>query len=130
MSKIHVKKRLIESTEISEIDFDLYDEFGVDTEKDDELVLISPPRNHWGAEGYPINIDRVIKHLQDLKDKGATHVEMDYHCDHIGYEIDGYEYLPATDKDVEEHIRKEEEEERARIQKKKEELQKQIDELG
>lgn len=42
------------------------------------------------TDSYPINIETLEKMLQDAKSKGATHVEIDYHCDHIGYIV---EYL-------------------------------------
>jgi len=44
--------------------------------------------------------------LQEMKDKGATHVEMEYHCDHISYPIYGYRITHADQADIDELERK------------------------
>ena len=50
---------------------------------------------------YPINIDKMIADLQSLKEQGSTHVEVDYNCDHIGYEISGYSITTSTKEEIE-----------------------------
>ena len=95
----YIKKTHIAEHEFSEIDFDLYDEFGFESGDDDEFIVIK--KGHGAADGYPIKIDRMIEALTTLKNSGATHVELDYHVDHIGYEISGYEIRKATPEETE-----------------------------
>jgi len=90
---------LVDDIEHSEIDIELYSEFGFDYDTHSEFVDIQ--MGQGGADGFPINIDKMIKTLEDMKAKSATHVEIDYHCDHIGYEISGYEIKLAGPKEIE-----------------------------
>lgn len=99
LPKVYVTKRLVDDIEHSEIDFELYNEFGFDYDTHSEFVEI-PIGKQGGADGYPINIDKMIKTLEDMKAKGATHVEMNYHCDHIGYEISGYEIKLSKQEEI------------------------------
>lgn len=99
LPKVYVTKRLVADIEHSEIDFDLYNQFGFDYDTHSEFVDIQ--MGQGGADGYPIDIDRLVKTLTDMKAKGATHVEMNYHCDHIGYEISGYEIKPSAKEEIE-----------------------------
>jgi hypothetical protein len=95
---MYIKKTLIDNKDFSELDFDLQGEFGFDYNEMDELDEICSGQGD--ADGYPIKIDRLIEALTELKNSGATHVELDYHCDHIGYEISGYEIRLATEEEV------------------------------
>ena len=95
---MYIKKTLVEDHSFSEIDFDLNEEFGFDYDEHDELIEIV--QGHGDADTYPIKIDRMIEALTALKNLGATHVELDYHCDHIGYEISGFEIRLATEDEV------------------------------
>lgn len=99
LPKVYVTKKLIDDVEHSEIDFDLYDEFKFNYDTHSEFVKI-PIGKQGDADGYPIKIDRLIKTLEKMKTKGATHVEMNYHCDHIGYEISGYEIKPSKQEEI------------------------------
>jgi hypothetical protein len=118
MENMHVTKTLIKNSDFSELDFDLYDEFGFDHDNYDEFETIDKGRGR--ADGYPVNIDRMIAKLQELKNAGSTHVELDYHCDHIGYEISGYEIRLSTE---------EEKNEFDEMNKKEQEKQKQLRDL-
>lgn len=126
LPKVYVTKKLINDVEHSEIDFDLYGEFKFDYDTHSEFVTI-PMGKQGDADGYPIKIDRMIKTLEKMKAKGATHVEMNYHCDHIGYEISGYEIKLAGSKEIEifENERLTQRQKEAKIS----ELYKQIQEL-
>lgn len=95
MEKVFITKKHIADNDFSEIDFDLHEEFGFSYDEHEEFVEIQSGRA-GGADAYPIKIDRMIEALEALKEKGATHVELDYHCDHIGYEVSGYRIEPAT----------------------------------
>ena len=105
---IYLTKKLISSVEVEEIDFDFYKEFKVDRENDDEVGFCKVNEEFGSADGYPININRIIHILEILKRKGSTHVAIDYHCDHIGYMIDGYEILKASDNEIVSEIAKKE----------------------
>ena len=125
LPKVYVTKRLVDDIEHSEIDFDLYSEFGFDYDTHSEFVGIQMGQD--GTDGYPINIDKMIKTLEDMKAKGATHVEMNYHCDHIGYEISGYEIKASKQEEIDiyENQRLTQRQKEAKIR----ELYKQIQEL-
>ena len=81
-------------------------------------------------DGHPINIDRLINTLQGLKENGATHVQMEYHCDHISYPIQGYKLSVSTEEEVSNHMKKEEEVKLKRIQEQKQKLEKEIERLN
>ena len=97
-TKTYITKKLIDDISFSEIDFDLHSEFDFDYETDSEFIEIQIGQGI--SDGYPINIDNMIKALEDLKKKGSTHVEINYHCDHIGYEISGYEIKRSNEEEI------------------------------
>jgi len=102
--QIRLVKEFIAKVEDSEIDFDLQREFAGEVNGDAYVNIewIKKGGPKWGSEGYPIRIDRVLQILQEMKDKGATHVEMEYHCDHISYPIYGYRITHADQADIDE----------------------------
>ena len=106
--QIRLVKEFIADVEDSEIDFDLQREFAGEVDSDTYINIewIEKGGPKWGSEGYPIRIDRVLQILQEMKDKGATHVEMEYHCDHISYPIYGYRITHADQADIDELERK------------------------
>jgi hypothetical protein len=48
----------------------------------------------------------VVKTLQELKEKGSTHVSLHYHTDHIGYEMTGYKIYLSTEEQINEYEEK------------------------
>lgn len=84
----YIKKRHIDDCSFEDLDLDLYEEFIVDQGHDDELETVRVGRGR--ADGFPIKIDRMLEALTKLKEAGATHIEIGYHCDHIGYDISGF----------------------------------------
>jgi hypothetical protein len=110
MEEIQIKltKEFIAKVEDDEIDFDLQREFAGEVDGDTyiDIEWIEKGAPMFGSEGYPIRIDRVLQILQEMKDKGATHVEMEYHCDHISYPIYGYRITHADQTDIDELERK------------------------
>ena len=98
---VYIKQTLIDDHEVSEIDFDLHKKFKFDYEDDGDFITIEDGQG--SSDGYPIEIDKMIKILQQFKNKGATHVAMNYHCDHIGYEMSAYEIKKATQDDIDKH---------------------------
>jgi hypothetical protein len=116
-----VKKKLITDYQFSEIDFDLHEEFGFDDNVHDGFVEIGDGK-HGSADAYPIKIDRMLGILQQMKNEGATHVELEYHIDHIGYNVTGWNIQLADKKEIDEVERKENAH-REKMKKKKELLQ-------
>jgi len=114
---LYAKRELVYENEISELDFKLYDEFGFDNEEGN--FIIEGDSNGY-ADAYPIKIEEVIQELVNMKDAGATHIEIGYHCDHIGYIFEGYKIKSMTSEEVEDVENK---------KKAKEEKQKKIAEL-
>ena len=120
---IYAKRELVYKNELSEIDIQLQDEFGFDWEKHDDFIINGDSNGY--ADAYPINIEEVIQELVNMKDAGATHVEIGYHCDHIGYIFEGYRIKSMTTEEVEnvENEKKAEEEKQKKIAELKRQIQ-------
>lgn len=95
---MYITKEVIGDVEHSEIDFLIQEEFGYDYENYQELVEIEV--GNGDVRNEPISIDLMVKTLQELKEKGSTHVSLDYHCDHIGYEMTGYKIYLSTEEQI------------------------------
>jgi len=102
MNTNSVKKFYIDDVSFSEIDFDLYDKFKLDTDLEgDEYPQLENDGKSTNAEDcYPVEIDSLIEKLNELKIKGANYVQIDYHCDHIGYDISGWLIRKVTQEDI------------------------------
>lgn len=98
VKKMYITKEVIGDVGHSEIDFLIQSEFGFDYETYDELVEIEVGNGDVNNE--PINIDTLIESLQELKEKGSTHVALHYHVDHIGYEMTGYKIYLSTEEQI------------------------------
>ena len=123
---IYIKKRLIDNVSIGELDFDLQDEFGFNYDDDDsQFREIMSDEGH--TDTYPVKIDVLMRILQDMKDQGATHVELDYLCDHIGYDMSAFHIAHATAEEIAE-VNQRERLHREKMQKRAE-LLRQLDEL-
>lgn len=95
---IYITKEVIGDVDHSELDFILHSEFGFDYETYDDLVEIEV--GNGDVRNEPINIDTLIETLQELKQKGSTHVALHYHIDHIGYEMTGYKIYLSTEEQI------------------------------
>lgn len=87
-NNIYVKKTHIADISVSELDIELNEAFGFDYDIHEDFVELQDKQG--SADGHPIKIDQMIDILRGLKGNGATHVDLSYHCDHIGYDISGY----------------------------------------
>lgn len=106
-NKMYITKEVIVNIEHSEIDFLIQDEFGLNHEDEQDLIQLMVGNPDITNE--PINIDLMIKTLQEMKEQGSTHVSLDYHIDHIGYEMTGYKIYHSTEeqiRDYEEKLKK------------------------
>lgn len=54
----------------------------------------------------PIKIDDLIMILNGLKDEGSNYVSIDFHTDHLEYELDGQIIRLATQEEINEQERK------------------------
>jgi hypothetical protein len=126
MGNIYVTKTIIKNESIEELDFVLYDEFGFDYENTDQFIEIQS--KHGYANADPIKIDELISILQELKNNGATHIEIEANCDHHGYDMTSYKIELSSDDDIKEY----EEKRNLEIQKRNKikELQEQIKTLS
>ena len=120
---IYVKRELVYENELSEIDVQFEDEFGFDYEEHEDFIVEGDSNGY--ADAYPIKIEEVIQELVNMKDAGATHVEIGYHCDHIGYIFEGYKIKSMTSEEVEdvENKKKAEEEKQKKITELKRQIQ-------
>ena len=98
MKNIYVTKEVTDDISFSEIDIDLKEEYGFDYEDESEYIEIKVGNPNVDTE--PIKIDILIKALKRLKEDGSTHVSLDYHCDHIGYDITGYKIYLSTEEQI------------------------------
>jgi hypothetical protein len=105
---IYVKRNLVYENELSELDSVLEKEFGFDYETQEDFFIEGDYAGY--ADASPINIDHVIQELSNMKAAGATHVEIGYHCDHIGYIFEGYQITPMTETEVNQLKQKQESE--------------------
>ena len=98
---MYITKIHIADNNISEIDFDLQESFIGDINSEEEFVEIEKGRGSAHAE--PVGIDRLIKILQTLKVAGSTHVQIEDHCDHQGYDISGFEIRKSSPEEIAEY---------------------------
>lgn len=99
---VNLVKELVGEESFSELDFELQNEFGFDYDNGGEFNVTQKDNSDNASEdATPIKVDDLINVLQNLKKKGATHVQLEHHGDHIGYDISGWKIRKASDKDVE-----------------------------
>jgi len=115
--------------EFSELDFTLYDEIHPnwnDNDEDSPHELVPPYRT---VDGHPILIDTLIQKLKDYKNKGANYVGIDYHVDHIGYNIEFYDIHASREEEIDSHKQSIEASKKRALQKEYDILSKKLDEL-
>ena len=100
MGNIYVTKRLVYDIEFSEIDIEFDEKFGRDYDDDDSDVIEIELGEQGDADGHVIDIDKMINTLQNIKNKGSNYVSLNYHEDHIGYEISGYSIKKSTPEEI------------------------------
>jgi hypothetical protein len=101
-NNVYISKNLIEDITLNELDFDLQNEFGFDYDEQDEFIEIIPidSKRGYAADAEPIAIERLIGILVGLKNKNCTHVQIETHHDHHGYDILGYNISKSTKLDI------------------------------
>lgn len=108
MTKINILKTYLGTHKESELDFDIRDKMfpGVDWEDVEEFTENGSIR----LDSHPIEIARLREILTQLESQGANWVEIDYHCDHIGYLLVGLSITPLSPEEAIPHIEKKKEE--------------------
>lgn len=99
MDNTYITKTLIKEESFSELDFELHDEFKFNYEDGGDFFTIENGQGNTG-EAFPIKISTLIDTLQSMKENGATHVELEHHVDHIGYDISAFNIRKSTDEEV------------------------------
>lgn len=114
-----------------ELDFILRDEvFG--TEKSDEISDTGHFNHIYKGGEYentPISIESLRKILDEVEKKGCNYVSIDYHCDHIEYDIYGLDIHESTKEEIEEDVEKIKVQATAKIEELKKEAQRYLDEV-
>jgi len=127
---IYVNEKLIKQYETEDLDLALNQEFGVnyDDESDDwtSVKLIKLDR-HYAPDGYIVKLDTILNAIQGMKEQGATHLRMDYHCDHISYQIAGYKLELADSAEMEKRA---EAERKAKLEKERARLEKELERIN
>jgi len=67
------------------------------------------------CDGQPAPIAMIKKMVEDAEAAGSTHIYIDYHCDHIEFDVYGYKLERETNED----IKAREEEEKRKVEDKK-----------
>jgi hypothetical protein len=93
-NRIYIIKEHVGSFEHGELDYELSNRFGFEYE--DGSSFIELEKGHGSVDNTPIDINTLLETITELKSRGATHVSIDYHCDHIAYELSGY-YIQQAD---------------------------------
>lgn len=106
---IYYTKEVVSGHSLSELDFDLGNKLGFDYEVHDDLINItfSDEKEIHTYEATPVEIDIMLDILNKAKKNGATHVEIEDHIDHHGYEITTFKIGLATEKEVKQYKEKE-----------------------
>jgi hypothetical protein len=126
--KTYITKKLIIGEITEELGPILEEEFGIDRDLDpflENFIIIE--KGGLGVASYPIKIETLIRILQEMRDLGSTHVELDYHCDHNEYNLTGFHISESTEEEIREY--EEEKENAKRIAEKRKALLKELYDL-
>jgi hypothetical protein len=97
--KHHVIIDCVCEKSLTELDFVLHDEIEFDYEKH-ELVEVELRKPQWEPDGDFISMQTLREIMRDFKECEATHVKLEAHPDHHGYQIAAYIVRPATSDDL------------------------------
>lgn len=121
--KIYITKKVIRNMETEELDFEIMEQFGDPNEDDFDIIEYGVSK----ADAAPIKISSMMEILTDLKEQGATHVEIEFHVDHQSYILSSSNIALSTKEEAEAYLSKKmsQTEKLSKIA----ELQKQIDQI-
>jgi hypothetical protein len=98
---VYITQSLIKNISLSELDFTLQDKFKFSYETHRFIVI--PKGGQPIADATPVEIQKLIDILEKAKLKGATHVQIEDHCDHHGYDIAAFEIRLSTEPEIAKH---------------------------
>jgi hypothetical protein len=98
---IYITQNFIDETEIDDVPILLMAEFGFDHDDNEQFIITNEDKTYH--ESSIVNIDTLINSLKTLKIDGSTHVAVDWHCDHLSYELYGYHVNFAEDNEIEDY---------------------------
>ena len=100
MEEIFITKTVIENVESDEdLHWKLREMFiGEDDNYDKSLNEIN--LSYGMTDNEPIELDLLLGILTKMKEKGSTHVQLDYHSDHLTYILSGIEIRPSTEDEI------------------------------
>lgn len=101
-NNVYITKKLIDEKSFSELDITIHEKFNFDYEKQEDFITIEKG-NASTSEAHPIEIDVLIKTFQKMKEKGATHLEIEHHVDHIGYDISAWKIEKSSQSEIDEY---------------------------
>ncbi len=107
----------------------LYKAFGENALDGPGGYITKPHQKRYANESSPISIDELQKIISKLIKKGATHVEIVYHCDHDNYIFNGVSLVKATQEDVDNFNKDKEEENKKSLERQRKELKKLLDKV-
>lgn len=90
-----------------ELDFSLREQVLQPFDEDEEYREIYESKLNY--LNSPIKIETLRGFLDDLEERGANFVAIDYHTDHIEYELDGMFITEATQDEIDYHEKKDKE---------------------
>ena len=93
-----------------EVDFELYNDVLGKKEVDriyEEEDGVNRIYNGKDFQNSPIKIETLKQILLELEKNGCNYVSIDYHCDHIEYEVYGVDVHVATEEEIVEYENKE-----------------------
>ncbi len=93
----YITESNVASINVSELDMDFYVELGIDIETESANTIFKGNRT---ADGFPININRLIDIFTKYKKKGATHVSIEHDSDHYGYVMDMIKFSESTTEEI------------------------------
>ena len=104
-NKKNILFKYLPGIEIESLDFQVGVDIGLsdndwDTRGKDITIENSSKAFGYSGETEKIEIDRLIKILNDFKSKGATHTEIMSHCDHRGFVFNPLEIRIAKEKEI------------------------------
>ena len=104
MNNIQPKEHFITKTVVKSSCLDVLGYFSIrelfDVPDSDDMYEID---KNFGlaSDNESISIEDVVGVLNSLKDLGATHVQIDYHSDHVEYMFDGIKFEKSDSETIE-----------------------------
>ena len=116
-----------EETEDLMLNYLFYTEEEIDKNYPEWVSQGGDPRS---GNNTPMPIDDALRIIQEMKDKGANFIEIDYHCDHITYLFSGFEIRKATEEEIKEEQKRLDDIEKSNRLKRLNELKEEIEKIN